>query len=445
MPMRRLLEIAATARRWRSCERGSVLPMFVVGFLSLSFFVGASVDYSRAVASKTQMHVAIDTAALMLAKNAASLSAAQLQAQATTIFNAQYRGAPIDNLSLTVTYTGGTTQSLSIQASGSIATTISNMVGVGNLAIGESSTVVLGGGPRLRVALVLDNTGSMAQSGKMAALQTATKNLIAQLQKANVNTGDVYASIIPFATDVTVDPANRNASWIDWTSWDDNNGNCSTGRRSYSRQSCSGTWTPTSHTQWSGCIMDRGDSSAPNVGNYDTNVSTPVAGTAATLFPADPQNSCPQMVMPLSNDWSGMTNAVTYMSPNGTTNQAIGLAHGWQSLVGGGPYPAPPAYDPNYKYRNVIILVSDGLNTADRWYNYDTPIDNRQALTCTNIKAAGIFLYTIQVNTGGDSTSSILQSCASDASSFFMLTTSTAIIDIFQQIGAALTQLRISN
>src|SRR4051812_12289829 len=27
------------------------------------------------------------------------------------------------------------------------------------------------------------------------------------------------------------------------------------------------------------------------------------------------------------------------MSPAGNTNQAIGLAHGWISLVGGGPYP----------------------------------------------------------------------------------------------------------
>ena len=33
--------------------------------------------------------------------------------------------------------------------------------------------------------------------------------------------------------------------------------------------------------------------------------------------------------------------------------------------------------------------------------------------TCANIKAAGITLYTIQVNTGGDPTSTLLQNCAS--------------------------------
>ena len=33
-------------------------------------------------------------------------------------------------------------------------------------------------------------------------------------------------------------------------------------------------------------------------------------------------------------------------------------------------------------------------------------------MTCNNIKAAGITLYTMQVNTGGDPTSTLLQNCA---------------------------------
>ena len=84
------------------------------------------------------------------------------------------------------------------------------------------------------------------------------------------------------------------------------------------------------------------------------------------------------------------------------------------SLVGGGPYPTPPAEDPNYKYTKVIILMTDGLNTQNRWYTSQTSIDARQATTCANIKAAGITLYTVQVNTGGDPTSTLLQNCASD-------------------------------
>jgi Mg-chelatase subunit ChlD len=37
---------------------------------------------------------------------------------------------------------------------------------------------------RLHVALVLDNTGSMADAGKMNALKIATKNLLKQLHGA---------------------------------------------------------------------------------------------------------------------------------------------------------------------------------------------------------------------------------------------------------------------
>ena len=60
------------------------------------------------------------------------------------------------------------------------------------------------GSSRLRVALVLDVTGSMASDGKMTALKTATKNLLTQLKSAATQNGDVYVSIIPFNKDVNV-------------------------------------------------------------------------------------------------------------------------------------------------------------------------------------------------------------------------------------------------
>ena len=44
-----------------------------------------------------------------------------------------------------------------------------------------------------------------------------------------------------------------------------------------------------------------------------------------------------------------------------------------------------------------------------------------------NIKAAGITIYTVEVNTGRDPTSSLLQNCASDSNKFWMLTSASAI------------------
>src|SRR5262249_39339168 len=152
-------------------------------------------------------------------------------------------------------------------------------------------------------------------------------------------------------------------------------------------------WTPANHNTWNGCVTDRGNSASPSSGNYDTNVDTPKTGISASLFPAEQYSSCPKSIMPLNYNWSAMTTLVNSMVADGNTNQAIGLAHGWMSLVGGGPYPAPPSEDPNYKYQHVIILLTDGLNTEDRWYTTQSSIDARQQMTCTNIKATDITLY----------------------------------------------------
>jgi hypothetical protein len=138
-----------------------------------------------------------------------------------------------------------------------------------------------------------------------------------------------------------------------------------------------------------------------------------------------------------------MTTLVNSMSPGGYTNQAIGLALGWMSLVGGGPF-VVPAMEANYKYQQVIILLTDGLNTQDRWYSSASSIDARQQMTCDNVKAAGITLYTVQVNTDGDPTSTLLQGCASDKSKFFLLTSANQMVATFNQIGTALSNLRVA-
>lgn len=116
-----------------------------------------------------------------------------------------------------------------------------------------------------------------------------------------------------------------------------------------------------------------------------------------------------------------------------------------------------PGDEPGYTYQQVIILLSDGLNTQDRWYgngrDVSTDVDHRMVATdgtgtCANIKAAGISIYTIQVNTGGDATSTLLHDCASNDKSgnpqFYMLTHSTDIITVFNTIGTNLTQLRVA-
>ena len=65
--------------------------------------------------------------------------------------------------------------------------------------------------------------------------------------------------------------------------------------------------------------------------------------------------------------------------------------------------------------------------------------------TCANIKAAGITIYTVQVNTDDSPTSTLLQNCATDLGKFFLLTSADEIVSTFNTIGTSLTQLYLSN
>jgi Flp pilus assembly protein TadG len=436
-------------RRFIKADRGNVVLTFALATVPIMGFVGSAVDYSRANSARAAMQAAVDATALMLSKTAATLTTAQINSQATAYFNAIFNRTEVTGIQIVPTYTNSGGSQLVLTGAGTVPTTFMKVMGMSSVAINVTSTVKWGNS-RLRVALVLDNTGSMADDGKISALKTATKNLLTQLQSAAGQNGDVYVSIIPFSKDVNLDPVNYTATWIDWTDWETNNGTC----KNYSgwsqpqdKSTCSskgGSWTHDNHNTWNGCVTDRGNSAAPNTANYDTNVTLPTTSITATLFPAEQYDYCtPAAVMQLNYNWSSMTTLVNNMTPNGNTNQAIGLALGWMSLTGGGPF-AVPAMDPTYQYQQVIILLTDGLNTQDRWYTSQNSIDARQQLTCANIKAGNITLYTIQVNTGGDPTSTLLQSCASTTDKFFLLTSASQIVTTFNQIGTALSNLRVA-
>src|SRR5450631_4541518 len=420
-------------RFWNN-RQGSVAPMLGIALIPLLGTVGAAVDYSQASATRTAFQNALDSTALMLSKTAALQTSSELQAAATNDFNALFTGSNAKNVTVTANYSTTSGSQLVLSGSATVDTNFLGILGIDTIHIAASTTSTWGN-TRLRVALVLDNTGSMASSGKMTALKTASQNLLTQLKSAAVTAADVYVSVIPFGKDVNVDTSNVNAPWLRWDLWEEVNGKCSntTYKTKSTCTSHSKVWTPAAHSTWNGCVTDRDQ-------NFDTTNDPPVAG--ATLYPTEQYSSCAVSLIGLTNDWTTLSNKIDAMQPVGNTNQAIGLQIGWQTLTAA-PFTVP-AMDPNYKYTQVIILLSDGLNTQDRWYTTASSIDTRQQKTCDNIKAAGITIYTVQVNTGGDPTSTLLQGCASDTSKFFLLTSSAQIVTTFGQIGTALSNLRLA-
>ena len=567
-------------RAFCRAREGNVAVIFGLAAIPIIGFVGAAVDYGRANSVKTAMQSALDATALMLSHQAAGMSQDDLNSKALTYFLALFHRADATDITIKASYStdGGT--NVKITGNAYVPTEFVRVIGFDNIAVGVNS-VAKWGSNRLRVALVLDNTGSMADAGKIDALKTATTNLLAQLKGAASVDGDVYVSIVPFVKDVSVDPSNYSSSWDSWIYWDDTahtdtkswdalNGTCSVSGKSNrascqayqvcsisgytdqascqaaglcsvgnfttqgsctgggvcsistyttqsncqgatgctnpgqttqnsctsnnacsnssytSRSSCqshgatwgrgtwgrgtwtagvwtpgvwtAGVWTHKDHSTWNGCFTDRGTATAPGTNaGPDQDMTPPSTSIAGTTYPAEQYGSCPKSVIGLNYDWTTMNSLVASMSPNGSTNQPIGLVWGWLSLAGGGPFTVP-AKDPNYQYSEVIILLSDGLNTQDRWYgngsSTSTQVDTRMYDsstgngTCANIKAAGVTIYTIQVNTGGDPTSTLLQNCASNTAGtsdhFFLLTSADQMVTTFQKIGTNLTKLRVA-
>jgi Flp pilus assembly protein TadG len=440
-----LPRIVTSALKAFACsQRGNVAITFAIATIPLIAFVGAAIDYSRANSLKVALQGALDATALMVAKGVPTQDTGALDEQARKYLLAILTRPEAKNITVNATYSDADGSQVVVNGSADIDTTLLNVLGKRTITVSGSSTAKWGGA-RLRVALVLDNTGSMAESGKMAALQSATRDLLAQLKSAANTNDDVLVSIIPFAKDVNVGASgNVGAQWLDWSNF------------KACKLNVFGiclSWT-TGHGQWNGCVADRGGSNGPSAANYDQNVIAPDKKVTESLFPADQDESCPAAMTGLSYDWAGMNSLVDAMSPAGSTNQPIGLVWGWMSLVGGGPFTVP-ATNSNYTYDQIIILLSDGLNTADRWYGngsaVSSDVDARMydasksgSGTCANIKGANITIYTIQVNTGNDPTSTLLQNCASGTDRFFLATASDQIATAFKKIGTDITKLRIA-
>ncbi len=109
---------------------------------------------------------------------------------------------------------------------------------------------------------------------------------------------------------------------------------------------------PIPSSTWTGCITDRTQS-------YDETGDAPTTGNRRDAVPGQPvlreqhgllhvQRSTPlEPIIPMTYNWSTLKTAVNAMQPTGGTDQSVGLAWAWQSLLQTGPIPAP-AEDPEH-------------------------------------------------------------------------------------------------
>jgi Flp pilus assembly protein TadG len=223
------------------------------------------------------------------------------------------------------------------------------------------------------------------------------------------------------------------------------------------------TWHPNAHSSWGGCVTDRqrsgiqtmttaGLRTAPSFDMDSTNTQPSSGADDDTKFPAEnPTSTCPAAtVTTLNYDWTSLSSQINAMQAAGSTNQGIGVSLGWQMVTTGNPFTTPslPANTARY-----IILLSDGLNTQNRWWGdgstenttQDGYIDTHEKNTCDKAKADGVVIYTIFLDIGGThGNSAPLLYCASDSTKYFDLTSTSAVVTAFNQIGQQITNVRVA-
>ncbi len=441
--------VRGSLKRFRRDEGGNIAVLFGIAILPILGFVGAAVDYARVNNARTAMQTALDTAALMISKDTTGLTAAQINQKANDYFTALYKHPEALNVVITATYTKSTSEGSKVvlTGSGTMNTDFMKVVGYPTIDFGTSSTTVWGN-TRLRVAMALDITGSMNSAGKLDAMKKAAKGLVDTLKSSAKVTDDVYLSIVPFNVMVNVGTNNKNANWLDW---DTSYGSCSQSSKK-TESAClaaNKTWTASNLNSWKGCVTDRTQS-------YDTTRDAPTTATPATLYLGESYSDCGSSILPMTSVFSAnesdgslddttIKGKINNLVAGGNTNQSIGMQMAWMLLQTTNPFPTP-AKDPNYKYTDAIILLSDGENTQNRWYSTASQIDARQKILCDNIKNTAngtTSIYTIQVNTDGGPDSAVLKYCA-NSGNFYASTSASGIATAFNSIGSSLSKLRIA-
>ena len=490
---------------------------FALTAVPLTFMSIAAVDFHRATMVKTGLQDGLDAATLTVGRSTAT-SASAVQTLGASALAANLAAYPNTHLvSSTFTLNGSV-----IEASAQVTVTplVADVFSGSDLHVTATSNVVRAAN-NLEIALVLDNTGSMAGS-KISLLKTAATNFVNTLSAAAARSTDpnaVKIALVPFSQTVNVGSGYKTATWIDQT------GASPINDQPFSSHVNRFTLLNQMGQTWGGCVESR---QAP----YDIQETAPSTGTPATLFtpyfaPDEPGSSSSsttwnnmtwynsylndvttsnswsvregyvakynthtfihtgtnavgyqygpnagcslQPVMRLTTNWNNLKTAINGMTAVGDTNIPMGMVWGWHALSPNAPFADGVPYS-TPKTSKIVVMMTDGQNqnTSNSnsnasyysgigyiWQNRlgitsgtnaqrQTALDGRLTALCTNMKAAGVIIYTVRVEVN-DNQYAVLQNCASSPDKFYDVQNATDLNAVFDTIAGAIQNLRISH
>lgn len=173
----------------------------------------------------------------------------------------------------------------------------------------------------------------------------------------------------------------------------------------------------------------------------------------------------------LTTDMSAVKTKLNQMIASGDTEIPVGLVWGWHLLSPNLPFADGQPYG-TANVLKIAVLVTDGQNTYGTGLNgsdhsvytalgYDwqhristdsgdftnpaAALDNRLAKLCTNMKNAGVVIYTVPVEVTDTNIKSLLQTCASSSDKYIDVSSSSQLSAAFANIAGSISALRISS
>ncbi|MEM1046666.1 MAG: pilus assembly protein TadG-related protein [Pseudomonadota bacterium] len=426
---------------WKNRD-GNVAMLTGLSVLPLVVLAGAAIDMAVVITDKNRIHHALDIAALNTARELTDKPSladkpADVLEFAAAAFHLNYTGSTragtnvttkdsrlaID-LSQTLVKVNGVVQEVVLSAAGKHKTNFMRIM-IGNTPVNTKTTsAATVRNDTFDVVMVLDNSGSMDNDGKIGALRTAAEDLTNTLMGMNVGTGmsdRVKIGLVPFSGYVNVGSANKSASWMD-----------TEGASPIHSENFDATanrftlFDQIKNVTWQGCVESR-----PSP--YDIDDTAPSTGTPATLFvpifaPDEPDDdndndsrknpytnnylddeggTCtgrapsgskrPELsqnrlckydkdvspssdarksngttegpnyrcystpILPVTNTKKTVVDAIKAMKANGPTNIHQGIMWGWRTLSKGEPF--TESRDDNKKnHIKAMVVMTDGQN-----------------------------------------------------------------------------------
>ncbi|MEM1140114.1 MAG: pilus assembly protein [Pseudomonadota bacterium] len=405
--------ISGLVSRFVIDRRGSFVAVFALSVLPLVTIAGAAVDLSQAVMVRARLAKAVDAAGLA-AGAMQNASVQEIEETAQRFFLANYPATELGvPASLQVSVTDGT---INLSANAALNTLILKSVGLDKMDVGVKAEVTREQ-RNIEVILVLDNTGSMAGSGKMNSMKAAATELVNILFGDDAFHPHLKVGLVPFVTSVNI----KREGVFDMA-WMDQNGEAAHHGINFENEDGDYYHNPSlgpvnhfalfdavGNTDWKGCVearpyphdtQDTAPSNSnpdtkwvpyfwpdePSSGGYNNNwINYPgphwnkaeqqrdISHYSIGPWSIDetpkstrgPNMSCPRPVLPLTNNKQQILEEIDLMEPhyNSGTNTALGLTWGWRLISPSAPFTeGGPFFDEDTQ--KVIVLLTDGHNVV---------------------------------------------------------------------------------